>query len=167
MAKRTSIYLSPPLDELLLAHAARGDDALRSASALLASVVDRYLDIVRRNLPDWTTPQWCLAADALNGCWLSESPGSALSIVQMEISDAVELNGADEKWGVDWAVFRPALILLTHTQAIAVIEVVERFWCDPSLGADDMAALVQSVRSRMATPSSAPETPAPRPVSPP
>lgn len=148
MTKRTSIYLSPPIDELLLAHLARGEDSLRSASALLAAATDRYLEIVRRNLPNWRTAEWCLAADALNGCWMHDSPGSALSIVQMEISDAVRLNGAAEKWAVDWAAFEPALAALTHTQAIAVIEVVERFWADARIGASNIDALVQSIRTR-------------------
>jgi len=148
MSKRTSIYLSPPLDELLLAHLVRDDSAKRSASSMLAAAVDRYLELVRRNLPEWSAAEWQLACDALNGCWLQEGAARAQVMVQMEIADAVEMNGAADKWDVDWVDFRPRLAALTHAQGVAVIEVAERFWADLRIGAQKIDALVQSVRSR-------------------
>lgn len=149
MSKRASIYLSEPLNELLLAHLARGEDSLRSVSALIGEAVDRYLEVVRKSVPDWSDAEWCLACDALNGTWIKQQAWMAAEMVVLELQDAVNVNGLDTKWAVDWPTFEAKLANLDLGAALAVFEVVERFWADHQrIGIDNIGALVRSVRSR-------------------
>jgi hypothetical protein len=79
-----------------------------------------------------TEPEAKLLCDALNGCWMLDvvTPSQARTHLLMEAEDHVRLNGASKKWGVDWDHLRSTLADLSPVQCLAVMDAVERFWCD-------------------------------------
>lgn len=99
----------------------------------------RYYHLVSEGLRqlELSEPEALLICDALNG-YAALEPRSA-GYVWAEIDDAVELDGLDEKWGVE----QPAVLVAKLRNAspcaqMAVLDAVERFWRESERPADEM-----------------------------
>lgn len=100
----------------------------RDVSSLMRSILERYDVIVKRSMPLLTVNEWCLIFDALNGTWLLDNAGLVISAFPVEISDAIRLNGADSKWGVDGSSLMAKINAMTPANILAAIDAAERFW---------------------------------------
>lgn len=92
--------------------------------------------------------EWWLIADCLNGCadlWdYSPNPVRALSLVLLQVEDAIRLDGLDRKWLAEDPV--PAaelgralltkLAALTPVHGEAILAAVRHFWRHPETQAD-------------------------------
>lgn len=153
MATRTSIYISDPLRELLAEHGiVPGDtesEGLRSTSATLAAVADRYRQTCRQHMPLLTVPEWCLIFDTMNGCWMQENaallPGQLFGI-----ADSIRLEQIDEKWGVDAPALLEKLRTLDYAGWLALVDAAERWWSRDWAQAVDTAATVREIVGRVA-----------------
>lgn len=96
--------------------------------------LSRYYALLQRTLRsvDLTSGEAHLICDALNGCWMREVGGighpSAKSVLELEVSDAMRLNGLAEKWEVSPGPLMAKLTIMSELQAVAVLDAVERFW---------------------------------------
>lgn len=128
MARNVSIWMSDALESAIKERTMQADEGNRSA--LIAKIVARYDEVVRRSIPILLEKEWMLCADALNGVWLSDEPRHVLWI-DVEIADAIKLNRYDTKWKVDGAALMKKISALDYAARLAVVDVVERLWCDP------------------------------------
>ena len=89
--------------------------------------IERYYAVLADELRrmEWGEPEASLIVDALNGVL---ADAHSYGLLWAGISDAIELEGLDRKWGVDGAALVARLRALTPGQAIAVTDAAERFW---------------------------------------
>lgn len=152
-APRTSIYLGEPLRALLADHGivpgAGEPEGLRSASATLSAVADRYRQTCRQHMPLLSVPEWCLIFDSLNGCWMQENaallPGQLFGI-----TDSIRLESIDSKWGVDGTALLEKLRTLDYAGWLALVDAAERWWSRDWSQAADTAATVREIVGRVA-----------------
>lgn len=126
MADRITIYVGEPLARLL-------DDA-ENRSGRLNTVAERYLEIVRRDVPELSEAEWCVVCDALNGYWMEGAPELGLRFAWANIADADRLDGLGRKWGVDAQALAVRIRDLPMGALVALAEVVERFWAPQPSG---------------------------------
>lgn len=121
--QRLSVYAGEPISRVLDGH-----DENRSGR--LNTVVDRYLQIVAHDSPEWSLAQWSAVCDALNGSWLTDE--ASIRFAWAEIADADRIHALGAKWDVDAAGLAQQVRGMTHGQRVALVEIVERFWarCD-------------------------------------
>lgn len=119
----------------LLAEITRRDDG-RGESLVAKRDLDRYYAALSAELRavSLSEPEALLLCDALNG--VLHEPHT-VPLLWASIDDAIRLDRMDAKWGVDGADLVARLRALTYTQALAVIDAVERWWLltDRSAGA--------------------------------
>lgn len=130
-ATRYSIYSSEALEKALAERMPHGDAEgnLRSRSATITAMVDRYAEICKRSLPSMPLNYWLLVFDAMNGCWLLDHPAMVASGLAHNVYDACRLNDAGSKWRVDETnQLVEQLAALPFAGQIAVIDACERFW---------------------------------------
>ena len=142
MAKRYSIYASAVLDRALAERmGGEGDDGLRSRSATITYICDRYAEICRRSLPMMTLSEWLLIFDAMNGTASWDYPMGAATGLAHNVHDGCYLNRLDEKWALPhWRELVTRLADLPFASQIAVVDAAERFWvmdAQPSDAAPD------------------------------
>lgn len=123
MAEKTSLYLGEELKQAL--EERRG--AASSTSALLNTMGDRYRQICQHCAPRLSPEAWGLLFDVLNGIWLAPAELAVLGIPH-EVSDAIELNELDRKWGVDGARLLERLRQADYAELVAIADAAERFW---------------------------------------
>lgn len=119
MGEKFSIYAGEPMALALV-----GFDENRSGR--INTICDRYLQIVASESPTWTQAQWSCVCDALNGSWLSDEIN--IRLAWASISDADKLDGLGAKWGIDAQALAEQVRAFSHSQTIAMVEIVERFW---------------------------------------
>lgn len=122
--KRIKIYAGPPIMDFLDAHA--GKDGNMDVSRLINRAVDRYCQTVRRNTPTLFESEWNLLFDSLNGGF--EDDPLRFSGIPGGVSDSIQLDGLDEKWGVDGQVLIEKLNSLSFLELMSISDVVERYW---------------------------------------
>lgn len=128
---RYSIYSSDTLEKALADRMPHGnqDENLRSRSATITAMVDRYAETVKRSTPKLPLNSWLLIFDAMNGCWLMDHPAMAAHGLAHNVHDACMLNDAASKWRVDNPdALVEMLATLPFAAQIAVIDACERFW---------------------------------------
>lgn len=162
MAKRYSIYASAALDRALAERiGTEGDEGLRSRSATITYICDRYAEICRRSLPALNLNEWLLIFDAMNGTASWDYPLGAATGLAHNVHDGCDLNGLGDKWEVaDWRGLVSRLAGLPFASQMAVVDAAERFWAtdaQPSEAAPDDAhpfapwrATVQRLVGRLA-----------------
>src|SRR5574340_103430 len=129
MGRNISIYID---DEMERAPSARStEDGQRSA--VLREIVQRYDEIVRRDAPELSEPEWKAVADALDGTILDST---TLRFAWAEVADADRINGLGVKWGIDAQALAARIRDLTQGQLTALVDRVERFWSAVSRGED-------------------------------
>ena len=117
--------------------AARGDDGERHEIA--RRDLERYYEAIDRELRALalTHAEASLLADALNGTlWDVQS----VSLLWAQVDDAIRDGALDTKWGVHGPDFVARLRALTYTQALAIIDGVDRFW---RIAGDDIVAALR------------------------
>lgn len=136
--KRYSIYASAALDRALAERIGNeGDEGLRSRSATLTYMADRYAEICRRSLPTLTLNEWLLICDAMNGTAFWDHPLGAATGLAHNVYDACDLNGLGDKWQVeDWQELVKRLAELPFASQIAVVDAAERFWATDAQPSD-------------------------------
>jgi hypothetical protein len=92
----------------------------------LDTLVDRYCECVRRELPDLTVPEWHLLVDTLHG--VLHEPASMIAVSAHGIADAIELDGLGAWRGVDGADLVRRLRALSYAGLLAVVDTAERYW---------------------------------------
>lgn len=97
---------------------------------LLEQTLNRYMITIRRSMPDFTVPEWCLIFDALRPPWQADEHRT----LQMahEIADAITMDHLDQKWPVDWNKLKSRIDRLNFPARMAVGEMTEAFWQTPS-----------------------------------
>jgi len=113
-----------------------GEEDNEGMSQRIAAIIDRYSQVIARSCPAFTRGEWCCILDACNG-WVNwAEAGETLMLgIAAEVSDAIELNGLNEKWDLSAEQGRDLvkrLGALSSAETMAVIERIERFWrrCD-------------------------------------
>ena len=117
--------------------AARGDDDERNEIA--RRDLERYYHALDRELQSLalTHAEASLLADALNGT-LWDVP--SVPLLWAQVDDAIKDGGLDTKWGVHRDDFVARLRSLSYTQALSVIDAVDRFW---RVAGDDLDAALR------------------------
>jgi hypothetical protein len=121
MARRTSLYLSEPLEAIL---AGRQDQD--SLSGRLTTVAERYAAIVSAHRPQLSEAEWNACRDALNGVWLRD----VLSVraIWAEIADADRIDGLGDKWSIDGQALAARIRDMPLAAQVALVEAVETWW---------------------------------------
>lgn len=130
---RTSIFLSPALAEEKQRVSQSGGGF--GLSGRLTTVLGRLKWVVYNHTPDFLNNEWCLIFDALNGYALFED--HAIGGIPLQISDSIELDGLDEKWGVNAESFLAQVGSLSAAELVAVAEINDLFWSDTNQDRDE------------------------------
>lgn len=112
----------------------------------------RYRALLSRALKSvhLSVPEASLICDALNGHddlslfdRADEGHDPGWGFWRASVEDHVRINGAAEKWGVDWPALAAKLSSLDELQQLAIADAVERWWCasDRDTTADSLAAV--------------------------
>ena len=140
---RTSIYLSPQLADEKRKWA---DAAFGGFSRRLTSILERLEFIVSDAIPDFNRPEWCAIFDALNGYWMEGRLG--ITGIPLQLSDAINMDGLDEKWGFDGKAFLKKLNALSSAGLVAVAEVSDEFWLNTERDIDEFIANIQARKAQ-------------------
>jgi len=130
-----SIYLYHDLAERLASYldepSGRG-----GMGVVLQHMADQYLEIISRNMPEFSENEWSAILDANNGggaLWLY-GPGDQVSIgvtgLWANVADSPEM---DEKWNISTQTLATRLRDLPYAAQVAAMDVVTKFWCSPDL----------------------------------
>jgi len=137
MAKKSTIYLSDPL---LQAVGPYGEDiAGPSLSGRLATIGERYLEILRRARPELTKAEWCVILDANNGTFEGLGTAQLGPMMWANVADSIE-DGIGPKWGLTDEQVRDLserMRALPHAAQVSIVEAVEQFWLRPDDDADE------------------------------
>lgn len=124
MTARTTLYLTPTLARLQ--RRVQGGDLLGGLSRHLEWTVAAYEHVCRASLPRLTPPQWQALRAGLNGIWTWEPVMITPTRLAIEIRDSA---GRDaDTWGTDLEALALRCAGMTTAEAVAVAEVVARWW---------------------------------------
>lgn len=113
-------------------------------SFVVNAKLSRYRQAVAAAMPTLTLAEWCAIVDANNGAWLLDTPPVWLAD---NVADSPELA---EKWNLDHAALVKKLRQLGFFQAMAVEDVIERFWKSPRLQEADPDELLREAGALIA-----------------
>lgn len=137
MAKRvTSIGFDPHILSALEERGMLGPTVNRDLGRLYF-LYDRAL----RRL-DLTVEEACLIVDALNGTIHDNRTALMFSF---GVEDAIDLDGLDEKWGVDGKALKEKLSTLDEITCMAVVDAAERFWYNEKYRNKDIRHVIKEV----------------------
>lgn len=112
-------------------------------SAVINASLERYAAVLaagRRSLLDLLDEsEMGLIIDALNNPMFREP--SAISVITASIEDAIDMDAAAAKWGVDDAALLEKLQGLTYAEQVALVDAVERWWLSEQQSGDYLDAL--------------------------
>jgi hypothetical protein len=120
MAKKTSIYLNPPIEAAL-----KNADSI---SGRIGDVCDRYAEIVRRARirAQFSDAELNAFRDCCNGHWFA--PAAHIDgAVLANFEDAL-VDGLAQKWNIDTAATSAKLRALAYPDQVALAEDIEAFW---------------------------------------
>lgn len=100
----------------------------KGLSHRIAQIADRYGALLTEGAPDLPEPEWNLLRDALNGWW--PEPAEQIIHLEIEIEDAIAIDGLDRKWQVDGAALLAKLRAMPLAGKISVVEAIEKWWSD-------------------------------------
>lgn len=140
--KKRNIYIGPALGHLIEALERAGDNA-RSVSGMINACAERYLETVRRHIPDLAAEEWLLIFDALNGVWAGDAIVLSIQSLPAGVADAIALDGLADKWGVDGQALVDKLEAMGWCERMAVIDTAERFWAAGDWPSDPDALLAR------------------------
>ena len=145
MARTTSIYVSPPINEAIRRLGKQGTNV----SGRLATVCERYLEIVADELAriKMTKAEWCAIMDANNGVQIMTGNPFA-HLIWANVFDSPEL---EEKWGVDVVALANKLQALPKSTLLAIREAIDIFWSHANAPTDDALKAAGVTPCSMAT----------------
>lgn len=135
MAKKTTIYLSDPL---LQAVGPYGEDG-PSLSGRLATIGERYLEILKRARPELTKAEWCVILDANNGTFEGLGTAQLGPMMWANVADSIE-DGIGPKWGLtdeQVADLARRMQAMPHAAQVSIVEAAEQFWLIPDMSTDE------------------------------
>lgn len=103
-----------------------------NAAETLDGSLTRYMTTIRRSMPDFAVPEWCLIFDALKPPWSATEAHTAN--LPHEIGDAISIDHLDQKWPVDGAKLKSRIDRLNFPARMAIGEMAEAFWASLSQG---------------------------------
>jgi len=119
-----------------------------SLSKAINIVIDRYAEVITKNIPELEINEWHLIVDALKGIWSIEPVQNTLTMIAGKVEEALSNPKTASKYGVDIESLRAKLQDLSMEQKFALIDVAEVFWlglkiADPDM--DDEGGLEQAL----------------------
>lgn len=102
-----------------------------SVSGRIAEIIERYVEIARTNIPDFTRDEWCAIFDHLNGFGGAGAPN--LTLLWAGIADT---QGLGRKWGFDQEALAKKLRGRPYAQLVAIAELHAAFWALPGADAE-------------------------------
>lgn len=120
--KNVSIYPGPDLEAAIVANGGG-----RGRSHRINQIADRYAEILRRNQPSLSEPEWNLIRDSLNGTL--HEPAAMIGGVWQGVEDSLA-DGLGAKWGVDGPELVRKLRGLSFAQEVALVEAIEAWWAE-------------------------------------
>jgi hypothetical protein len=98
--------------------------------------LDRYLEIVTRDMPSLALNEWTALADSLNSTvrdkWV-------IANLEIHVQDSIDMEGLADRWEFDGDSLCKWLSTMTFGQKVAIVEVIDRSWsnyggksCDPA-----------------------------------
>lgn len=136
MSKKTTIYISDPL---LAAVGPYGDDVGRSLSGRLATIAERYIEILARARPEFTRAEWCVILDANNGQFEGLGAASLGALMWANVADSMD-DGIGPKWGLTDDAVRglvDRMRALPHASMVSICEACEQFWLRTEMPTDE------------------------------
>lgn len=122
-----------------------------TATETLDTVLHRYMVTLRRSMPDFTVPEWCLIFDALKPPWTADEVRTAQ--LAHEITDAITIDNLDAKWPVDGQKLKNRIDRLNFPARMAIGEMTEAFWATESqANYDDIIAELLQIFGNPAKP---------------
>lgn len=125
MTDRTTLYLTPTLARLK--SRVEVGDLMGGLSRHLEWTVALYEHCCRQSLPSLTPKQWQALRACLNGIWMWEPYEITPRRLAMEVYDSVGRTDAGS-WGTDLEALASRLAGMTPAEAIAIAEVISRWW---------------------------------------
>ena len=97
-------------------------------STNINKVLERYFILIDWSYPDFTTDEWTLCFDSMNGYFSDENQVHVLNSGILNIADHCQYNNTHENFNVDKDVFFKKLKNLTDIEKFSVLDICERFW---------------------------------------
>lgn len=137
MTDRTTLYLTPTLARLK--GRVEAGDLLGGLSRHLEWTVGMYEHVCRQSLPRLTPKQWQALRACLNGIWMWEPYQVTPQRLAVEVYDSAGRKDA-ESWGTDLEALASRLAGMAPAEAVAIAEVVSRWWQRPDGDVGDLPA---------------------------
>ena len=119
-------------------------------SARTTEIVRLHVEIIRTSTPEFALNEWSAICDALNGWALLGGDAMGATSAWMNVHDAATGDALGEKWEIDAFALAHRMRDLPYPAAVAVCEVVRRFWASPRLNRLGSRELLLSVGARLA-----------------
>ena len=129
---KKSVYLTDESITTLRLPAADSDnDREYSLSGRINAILARYDKLVAANMPEFSRDEWCAIFDANNGT-LFEPMFDLAGLPTMVWANVADSRGLGEKWSIDQEALIAKLRAVSPSQAVAIIEAIDRFWSNPN-----------------------------------
>lgn len=123
-------------DNLLSAMDGRSDHHGEDRSAVIFRSLERYLSIVNRSKVEmskqFTDKECGLILDACNGIAFYDTVN--IQLMPASVDDAIEMDGLDQKWGVDGKGLMHKLNALGYAERVAMVDAIQLWWNRVSAG---------------------------------
>lgn len=140
---RKTIYLGNETERYLQYHSNHtgSPKTSHSLSKVVNIVIDRYSEIVGKNIPSLENNEWLLVVNALKDAWVVEPAKNTLTIITGKIEETLSAQETLNKYAVDPEALRGKLQGASMEQKFAMLDVTEIFWLslkrtDPDLDAE-------------------------------
>ena len=100
-----------------------GGDRLRET---ITEILELYLWLMDRHMPDLSDAEWCAVFDALGEDWSKDT--TRVADLPKEVNAAVSIDNLDLKWEIDAARLRNRLDRTTPVEQVAISAMSEAFW---------------------------------------
>jgi hypothetical protein len=140
--EQISIYCSREICKVLNTAPLGGD-----ASNRIHEICDRYLEIVRQDMPSLSQSEWAALIDCLNSTLRNTQ---TIQHLEYGIRDAVDMDNLADRWCFDGDDLCNRLGAMTYSQKAAIIEAVDRFWSEYGGKSVEIAEALASVGANVA-----------------
>lgn len=134
-AKRISIYVGDSLARSIAALSVH----LGADTAAINTLADRWQALLSSSRPELTLDEWCAIAEANSGVWMQSLTGDTPIPTLQLLGETDEAGGISPddpavRWEVDAARVNQILTALPLAGRLAVLDVVEQVWANPTRG---------------------------------
>lgn len=123
MAKTVGLYLYPETEKAIFSRGDNRSQIINRDLGRLYELYDRAIKEVPLSLDE--------ARLIVDCCNATVYDARTATMLWGSVEDACQLDGLDEKWGIDGPVLVEKLKGLTQLQALALVDAAERFWALP------------------------------------